>query len=81
MFEFNFSLEQEQRRLQAIDEHEQYLDNLAEKQNQIRAAGEFDGKCGLPPKSPQDQIYWQGYTFGLQTYWLNKLGLVIEPEF
>ena len=81
MFNYYLSLNQEQRRLQALDEQEQYLSALAEKQNQLRASGKFDGKCGLEPKMPEHFDYGHGYQFGLRHHWVKKLGRTIPTEF
>ncbi|MDJ0718455.1 MAG: hypothetical protein QNJ54_30225 [Prochloraceae cyanobacterium] len=79
VFNYNLSLAQEQRELQAIDEWKNQKDPNAD----AYSAGESDAIIGAEPdpKLITNKYYWSGYQSKQFQYYCTKYGIELETEF
>jgi hypothetical protein len=67
MATFNIAFQREQEQRESYDELA--LQAEADYSADLYYGAEFDGKTGLKPKHPDNDIYWEGYVAGLRIYW------------
>lgn len=70
MMPYHFELETDQWQREYMDlagmEYE------ASRNSDLQSEGEFDGKCNLAPRRPENHAYWCGFCVGFREYHLTQ---------
>jgi hypothetical protein len=64
-----------------LEEEERKTQQTLLSENLDYFQGNSDGKGYLPPKDPNNYVYWEGYCGGLRDYWIKALKLPDLQEF